>query len=116
MLACTQEPEFEADSPIEYASIEVGVFSCDVSVDPFCDTLSPIIGATVLVFENEEDRAFGEPVLFENITGPTGKTTFNQLEQAETYFLRTLTPLGVQETSEKTPNRGTAFHELIFPE
>ena len=117
MAACEKEPpevKPNVDSYDFSASMEITVGNCPNLPDQDCNPPSPDPAAMVLIYANEEDRFFNENVVYEKSTNANGKISFSTLAGGKTFYLRTISVYGVRETTERTPARGVAFHEILF--
>jgi hypothetical protein len=119
LVSCQKTDHFENaignKEPLkEYASMEVSVVVCNPQEDPFCEDPVLLPGVQVFMYATEEDREYNDPILFQGVTNGSGKITFTQLNVSTRYYLKTVSNFGIENTSETTPNRGHAFHEVLF--
>ncbi|MEM1218624.1 MAG: hypothetical protein AAGH79_06915 [Bacteroidota bacterium] len=96
------------------ASMEITVGNCPNMPDQDCNPPSPVTAAMVLIYATEEDRFFNENIVYEKTTNANGQISFTTLAGGKTFYLRTISAYGVRETTERTPSRGVAFHEILF--
>lgn len=119
MMACEKEAtgvQPNVDSYDFSASMEITVGNCPNMPDEDCNPPSPVPAAMVLIYATEEDRFFNENIVYEKTTNAYGKISFTTLAGGKTFYLRTISVYGVRETTERTPARGVAFHEILFNE
>ncbi len=112
IISCNDDaPPFEIQR--DFATINAEVSVCNLKNDPGCDTLQPVPGARIWLFESEDDRFNEKPIYKEGTTGGSGKVTFNNLE-AQTYFLLTVSQYGRVESAQKVSLRAIAQHPVVF--
>ncbi len=119
IIACEKEvtsAQPNVDSYDFSASMEITVGSCPNVPDQDCNPPSPVSAAIVLIYATEEDRFFNENIVYEKTSNANGKISFTTLAGGKTFYLRTISVYGVRETTERTPSRGVAFHEILFNE
>lgn len=113
LLACRKDNDGSGGEPPpqQYAQLEVTVLKC---VGVTCNTMEPVAGASVFLYEFEEYRNDGDPVAYEGTTGGTGKVSFNLLEAPE-FWLTIVAPDGKSKKDwVRTPARTKSFLEVIF--
>ena len=98
-----------------YSSIEVTVSLCNPIQDPFCDSLKALPGVLVKIFETEDDRYYGEPVIAEKTSDANGKVFFGNLERGAYYWFEAISSnYGTRYEVTTTPTNGTATVPIIF--
>ena len=113
LISCGQEfsDPMPNDPVIKFGDLQVEAFQCHNP--PICDTIAPIFGANVFIYNTALRQEMGNGHARFGQTNVEGAVRFNQLDSSVVY-ISVIHDTFINKSIERVPQNSLTFHPVYF--